>query len=95
MLVDQLLAIWEQRQKDQRQRDEWQFQALIMADDAATIAFNFGVDAEHRVDSRMAVRFPNGSQSEPTQDPETEFNRQRTAIAQAHRKQREERESKK
>lgn len=94
-LVDQLLAIHEQRKADQRQRDEWQFRALIMADDAATIAYNFGVNKDDRVESRMALRFPNTDADAPKKDIEAEFAAQTASIFEAERRRRAEREKKK
>jgi hypothetical protein len=94
-LVDQLLAIHEQRKADQRHRDEWQFRALVMADDAATVAFNLGVAEEHRVESRMALRFPNTGADSPKKDIEADFAAQTASIFEAERRRRAEREKKK
>jgi len=94
-LVDQLLAIWEARQKDQRQRDEWQYQALVMLDEVATLTHNGFVDKDHAVASRLAVRFASASQTEPPEDPVERWNRQNEAMAAAHQREKERREAKK
>ncbi len=85
MVVDQLLQIWEQRQKSQRDRDEWQYKALMVADYAATMAQNVAVDKENRSKSVLNDMFGTGANQN---DPVTIFEAGRESIFEAHAKSR-------
>jgi hypothetical protein len=86
--VDQLLAIWDQRHEDQRQRDEWLFKLLAVADYNATFAHNSGVKEEHRSKSVLNDMFPNTATDAPKKDIEAEFAAQTASIFEAEKRRR-------